>query len=327
MTDKKRAHLTPEERCQIEVLLRRGDSQRAIAKLLGRPESTIRREVRRNKGERGYRIKQAQEKSEIRRSAVSRQAKKMTPAVISFIEGKLTGEQWSPEQISGWMKVNGKAGVSHERIYLHVWADKKAGGTLYKHLRHSGKKYNKRKGKTGGRGLIPNRIDIDQRPAIVAEKTRIGDWEIDTVIGAEHKGVLVTAVDRVSKYAVIETVGNKTSAVVTEALTQRLGAFPGKVLTITSDNGTEFAEHGKVTATLGATVYFAKPYHSWERGLNEHTNGLIRQYLPKKQPFDTVTAAEIDRIEHLLNNRPRKILGFKTPQEVFFPPPAAAFHC
>ena len=133
--------------------------------------------------------------------------------------------------------------------------------------------------------MISGRVDIDQRPVIVAEKTRLGDWEIDTVIGANHKGALVTAVDRASKYAVIEVVDNKSSEVVTEALIRRLGRFQDKVLTITADNGKEFAEHAKITATLGSPVYFAKPYHSWERGLNEHTNGLIRQYLPKGRSF------------------------------------------
>ena len=209
MTEKNRFHLTPEERSQIEILLRRGDSQRAIARLLARPESTIRREVRRNKGERGYRPKQAQAKAAERHSTANRARKKMIPETVALIEDKLTQGQWSPEQISGWLKANGKVSVSHERIYQHVWADKKAGGTLYKHLRHSGKKYTKRKGKTSGRGLISGRVDIDQRPVIVAEKTRLGDWEIDTVIGANHKGALVTAVDRASKYAVIEVVDNK----------------------------------------------------------------------------------------------------------------------
>jgi transposase, IS30 family len=322
-----RTHLTPEERCQIEVLLRRGDSQRVIAKLLSRPPSTIRREIKRNRGAKGYRTKQAQTKAEERRAVASQSPRKMKSETVTLIEEKLTQYQWSPEQISGWMKAVGTESVSHERIYRHIWADKESGGELYKHLRHSGKKYNKRKGKTSGRGLIPRRVDIDQRPSIVAEKTRLGDWEIDTVIGANHKGVLVTAVDRASKYAVIEAVENKSAAAVTEALVRRLGSFQGKVLTITADNGKEFAEHEKITAMLGSPVYFAKPYHSWERGLNEHTNGLIRQYLPKGLSFENVTAADVDKIEHLLNNRPRKALGFKTPQEAFSTPPPGAFHC
>ena len=322
-----RSHLSPGERSQIAVLLKRGDSKHAIGRLLERPTSTIRREIDRNSGERGYRPKQAQEKSCERRSNASRGPAKMTPDMVALIETKLKGSQWSPEQISGWMKVNQKGDISHESIYAHVWADKKAGGTLYVNLRHRAKKYNKRKGKTAGRGLIPGRVDIAQRPAIVAAKTRLGDWELDTVIGARHQGALVTAVDRASKYSVISLVPNKTSKVVTQALTDRLGAFPDKVLTMTADNGKEFAEHQKITADLNAPVYFATPYHSWERGLNEHTNGLIRQYFPKSMSFANLTASEVDKVERLLNNRPRKVLGYKTPQEVFSTPPPGAFHC
>ena len=333
-------HLTPDDRCQIEVLLRRGDGNRAIGRLLGRPSSTIRREIARNAGLRGYRKRQAQLASSARRSAASQRAKKMTPEVIAGVEAKLLEEQWSPEQISGWMRrqeTPGASGanhanakppwVSHERIYQHVWQDKKAGGSLWRNLRHNGKKYNKRKGLTSGRGCIPNRIDISQRPAIVEQKTRIGDWEIDTVIGAGHKGALVTAVDRMSKYVVIEAVANKTAEAVTAALVGRLTALCAKVLTITADNGREFAGHQQIAAALNADFYFARPYHSWERGLNEHTNGLLRQYFPKNQRLDGVTKTEVDRAAHLLNSRPRKILGYKTPQEVFSTPPPGALHC
>ena len=332
-------HLTPDDRCQIEVLMRRGDSIRVIGVLLGRSASTIRREVARNTGLRGYRKRQAQLSASERRSVASCRAKKMTDEVITTIEAKLTAEQWSPEQISGWMQRRagaasasgegrpGEVWVSHERIYQHVWQDKRAGGDLWQHLRHNGKKYNKRKGLTAGRGCIPNRIDISKRPAIVEDKARIGDWEIDTVIGADHKGVLVTAVDRMSKYVVIEAVPNKTAEAVTAALLRRLTTISTKVLTITADNGREFAEHQKIAAALNADFYFAKPYHSWERGLNEHTNGLIRQYFPKGKRLDGVTKADVDRAAHLLNTRPRKILGYKTPQEVFSTPPPGALHC
>lgn len=336
-------HLTPDDRCQIEVLLRRGDGNRAIGRLLGRPASTIRREIARNAGLRGYRKRQAQHASSARRSAASQRAKKMTPEVIAGVEAKLSGEQWSPEQISGWMRrqerqaTPGASGanhpsashpwVSHERIYQHVWQDKKAGGSLWRNLRHNGKKYNKRKGLTSGRGCIPNRIDISQRPAIVEAKARIGDWEIDTVIGAGHKGALVTAVDRMSKYVVIEAVDNKTAEAVTAALVRRLTALPAKVLTITADNGREFAGHQHIAKALNAAFYFAKPYHSWQRGLNEHTNGLLRQYFPKARSLEAVSKSEVDRAAQLLNSRPRKILGYKTPQEVFSTPPPGALHC
>ena len=323
-------HLTPDDRCQIEVLLRRGDGNRLIGRLLGRPASTIRREIARNTGLRGYRKRQAQAASAERRSVASRRAKKMTPGVVAIIEAKLCAEQWSPDQISGWMRTQtrpGEARVSHERIYQHVWQDKKAGGSLWRSLRHNGKKYNKRKGLTSGRGCIPNRVDISERPAIADAKARVGDWEIDTMIGAGHKGVLVTAVDRMSKYLVIAQAADKTAKAVTAALTGRLTALSAKVLTITADNGREFASHQEIAEALSAAFYFATPYHSWERGLNEHTNGLLRQYFPKGQRLDGVTKAEVDRAEHLLNSRPRKILGYKTPQEVFSTPPPGALHC
>src|SRR6202047_851565 len=183
-------HLTCEQRCQIYALLRSGHTQSHIAHQIGCDQSTISRELARNSGARGYRFKQADEKASLRRHQASGTPRKMTPAVVAVIEEKLTQQQWSPEQISGRLAQEGVATISHESIYRHVWNDKKDGGNLYLHLRHSGKKYNKRKGRNSGRGLIPNRLDIDQRPALVATKSRIGDWEADTLIGARHQGAI-----------------------------------------------------------------------------------------------------------------------------------------
>lgn len=322
-------HLTLEERCQIEALLKRGDTAAAIGRVLCRPERTIRREIVRNRGQRGYRHRQAHASATRRRSAASGSKKKMTPELVFLVESKLREQQWSPEQISGWLSLQeGLETVSAERIYQHVWADKKAGGTLWTHLRHAGKKYNRRKGKTAGRGLIPGRLDIDQRPALVEEKSRLGDWELDTVIGAGHTGAVVTAVDRHSKFVVMEKVETKSAEAVTAALLNQLAPHKDKALTATADNGKEFAAHARLTEQLGVAVYFAKPYHSWERGLNEHTNGLLRQYLPKARKFDTLTQAELDSYVAKLNNRPRKCLGFKTPLEVFSTsPPPRTLHC
>jgi transposase, IS30 family len=216
--------------------------------------------------------------------------------------------------------------VSHEWIYQHIWADKRAGGCLWKHLRHNSKKYNKRKGMNTRRGVIQGRVDIDHRPEIVDQKIRIGDWEIDTVIGAGHRGVLVTAVDRASKYVIIEALANKSAATVTKALIRRLRVFQDRIITITADNGKEFSHHGKVSKALKAGFYFAKPYQSWQRGLNEHTNGLIRQYFPKTMALNRLTPQNVDKIEQLLNNRPRKCLNFKPPQEVFSPPSPGHFN-
>ena len=207
--------------------------------------------------------------------------------------------------------------MSHETIYKHVWKNKLKGGSLYKELRHHGKKYNKRRSGKAGRGCIPGRVDISERPQIVEEKSRVGDWEIDTIIGKKHKSVIVSMVDRHSKLTLLSQASRRTAQEIEEALTNRLGEVADDVLTLTADNGKELANHQVIAEKLGATVYFARPYHSWERGLNEHTNGLVRQYLPKNERLDAVTDDTVREIENLLNNRPRKVLQFRTPMEVF----------
>ncbi len=317
-------HLTSDERSQIYALLSNGCSQRKIASQLKRSRSTISREIERNSGGRGYRPKQAQEKSAERRSLASTRQKKMKGELLGLIEDKLLLD-WSPEQISGWLKASDIL-ISHESIYLHVWEDKHKGGTLYTHLRHAGKKYNKRGSGKAGRGCIPNRVDIDQRPAVVERKERLGDWEGDTVIGAQHQGAILTMVDRKSKFSLFVNLESKTSEGVNDAIIERFNRlveeYPrfelGQVArTITFDNGKEFSGHEAITETLGADCYFAKPYHSWERGLNEHTNGLLRQYYPKKTDFSNLSDEKTQWIEDRLNDRPRKVLDFMTPREVF----------
>jgi len=322
-------HLTCEHRCQIYALLQSGHTQAHIARQLDVDRSTISRELVRNTGARGYRFKQAHEKATQKRQAASEKPRKMTPEVVELIEEKLTQEQWSPDQISGRLAKEGVVFVSHERIYQHIWKDKKDGGKLYLHLRHSGKKYNKRKGKNSGRGLIPNRVDIDQRPAIVAKKSRIGDWEADTIIGANHKGVVMSHVERKSKYTKLAKLPVKTADSVTRACQRVLSPLADRIETITYDNGKEFAAHAEIAIALGALSYFAKPYHAWERGLNEHTNGLVRQYFPKRSDLSILSNADVQRVEDKLNSRPRKILGYKTPHEVFFNAKTlpVALHC
>lgn len=310
-------HLQYEDRCQIYALKKNGISQCAIAIQLSVHPSTVGRELKRNNGKRGYRYKQAQSFSYNRRKRASSTPRKMTNTVVSIVEKNLCDYQWSPEQISGWLRRNMKVSISHERIYQHIWNDKHDGGTLYKHLRHNGKKYNKRKGKNAGRGLIPNRVDIDERPTIVEKKTRVGDWEIDTIIGKNHIGALVSMVDRASKYTKLVLIENKKSHTVTDAIRKALKPLSDVVHTLTADNGKEFAGHEKTAKSLKADFYFAHPYCSWERGLNEHTNGLIRQYFPKKTFFDKISKREVQKVENLLNLRPRKILKFQTPLEVF----------
>ncbi len=308
-------HLTHNQRCQIYTLKTRGDSASLIAKTLCVHRSTISREVRRNNSERGYQYDQANLKAQNRRSHSSN--KKLSSEMLIIIEEKLKME-WSPEQISGWMKKKCTKHVSYETIYKYIWADKKRGGFLYKHLRHRGKKYNKRSKGSAGRGCIPDRIDIKERPSIVEKKVRLGDWELDTIVGSLHtSGAIVSMVDKTAKLTKLVKVKCKTATEVTHAIIERLNPIRELVLTLTADNGKEFAFHKIVSEALDVDFFFATPYHSWERGLNEHTNGLVRQYFPKGTNFNDISETDIYKVEELLNNRPRKSLGFETPLEAF----------
>ena len=309
-------HLTQDERCQIWGLKKSGLSQRDIGRELGRHHTTIRREMQRNSGGRGYRYKQAHNKATERRHRASSVPRKMTPALWQLVEEKLAAG-WSPEQISGRLLLEGQVMVGRMRIYEYVRTDRKAGGSLYKLLRRRGKKPNWRGGRHAGRGRIPGRVDISERPAIVEQKSRIGDWEADTIVGAGQSGAVASVVDRASKMTRLARVDRKTAEEVGAALIRRLEGDRHLVHTITADNGKEFADHSSLSKALDAKFYFARPYHSWERGLNEHTNGLVRQYLPKGTDFRSVTDAEVQAVEDLLNSRPRKALGFRTPEEVF----------
>ncbi len=302
-------HLTQEERYQIYALMKAGLNQKKIAAVLNRSESTISRELSRNRGGRGYRPKQAHVMS-VGRRAIN--ARHLDDETWRFAQRRLQ-EEWSPEQISGHID------VSHETIYQRVYADKQAGGVLWKSLRCQ-KKRKKRYGKIERRGSIPNRQFIEDRPAIVEARKRIGDWESDTIIGKNHKQAIVSIVERKSGFTLIRKVERKTAQAVSQAMIELLKPYRNRVHTITSDNGKEFAEHEKIARKLQADFYFAHPYASWERGTNENTNGLIRQYFPKNRDFTTITQLEIDTAMERLNNRPRKRLGYLTPNQVFFKP-------
>lgn len=319
MSRKRNSHLTYSERCHIQAYLKSGKSNREIAKLLGCSHTTINKEIRRNKGERGYRQNQAHDRAVQRQSCARRIAHKLTEEIKAIIITCLQEQQWSPVQISGRLLKTQGLHISHETIYQMVWKDKQQGGTLYTHLRHKAKKYNKRGAKKAGRGLIPGRVDIDERPPIVEEKIRFGDFELDTIVGANHQGAIVSAVDRATKLTKLILVSQATSEKVTQALQQALIPFKEKnmIHTFTADNGKEFAAHADITKSLGGEFYFAKPYHSWERGLNEHTNGLVRQYFPKGTDFTILTPEQVLEVEYKLNNRPRKSLNFSTPYEAF----------
>jgi IS30 family transposase len=306
--------LTREQRYQICALMKAGLFQTEIAKVIGVHKSTISREMRRNRGLRGYRPKQAHRFAEIRRAkAVTTRISQDTWILVE----RLLHEDWSPEQISGWLLSERQITVSHEWIYQFVLKNKRHGGALYQHLRCK-KQRRKRYGSTNYRGRIPDRISIDQRPAVVDTRSRVGDWELDTIIGKGHKQAIVSLTERKSRLTLIAKVKRKSAELVSRSIQRLLEPISSKVFTLTSDNGKEFARHQEISTALNADFYFAHPYSSWERGLNENTNGLIRQYFPKKHDFTTITEKAISMVMNKLNNRPRKCLGFKTPNQVFF---------
>jgi IS30 family transposase len=307
--------LTQAQRYQIAVLLAVEKMQKEIAKLIGTSPSTISREIQRNGGRDLYDPDKAHQRAiHLRKNA--KKAIKMTFQMIQWIESKIRIE-WSPEQIAAKSHEALGTSISHQRIYQHIWSDKRHGGTLYKHLRQRGKK-RKAYGSKDKRGQLVNRVSIDERPKIVDEKTRLGDLEIDTVIGKNHQGALVTIVDRKSLFTFIAKVDSKHAEGVTAATIKLLLPYKNQLFTVTADNGKEFAGHEKIAQELDLKFYFAHPYSSWERGANENTNGLIRQYFPKGSSFEEITDEDVKRVQHRLNHRPRKTLNYKTPFEVFF---------
>jgi len=306
--------LTQEERYQIYALKKAGHDQATIAGIIDRNPGTISRELRRNRGLKGYRPQQAHN------LALRRRYDKAQPRIgnqVWQLVEALIREEWSPEQIVGRVAMEQGVSISHEWIYQYIYADKHSGGDLYRFLRCQ-KVRRKRYGVYSRRGTIPNQVSIDDRPAIVDSKRRFGDWEGDTVIGKGHRGALVTLVERKSLYTVIRSVLHKTAKAVRRAVVDGLTPYIDWVHTITYDNGREFADHEGMASDLEASIYFAHPYASWERGLNENTNGLIRQYFPKDRGLTTVTRYEIEQAMDKLNHRPRKSLGYRTPYEVFF---------
>ncbi len=306
-------HLTQEERYQIYAYKKAGYRSTEIAQMLSRHVSTINRELQRNTGLKGYRPQQAQ-RFAMERHQLKPKMIKLTEQMQRHVSEHLALE-WSPEQIQGRLQTDGEQSVCPKTIYDFIARDKMNGGNLYKHMRH--KKYRQRTGKPDPRGQIRNRVGIEERPDIVDQKKRIGDWEADTVIGKGHKGVLVTLTERVSKLNLITHVPSKHAEVVTQAMIEMLTPYQDDLHTITFDNGKEFAFHEKIAQVFDVKTYFARPYHSWERGLNENHNGLIRQYLPKGMPLDKVTQEQVMEIQNRLNQRPRKLLGFRTPEEVY----------
>ena len=317
------AQLTREQRYQIEILLEGQHTQTEIAELLKVHKSTISRELRRDRGQRGYRPNQADTLAIQRREAA---CQSRIPSHHWERVETLLREDWSPEQVSSWLAQEEEIKISHEWIYLYVYQDKSDGGDLHKHLRCQ-KPRRKRYGSNDRRGQIKGRVSIEERPEVVDERSRVGDWEADTVIGRPGGAVLVTLAERKTRCSILVLAPDKSAKAVKDAIIGALQPHAAHVHTITYDNGKEFSHHTEIANALDAKGYFAHPYHSWERGLNENMNGLIRQYLPKGQSFDNLTNEDIQRIMNKLNNRPRKCLGYKTPNQVFFginPPVALA---
>jgi len=307
--------LTLEQRYQIYAMKKAGFKQKQIAEEISVHPSTVGRELCRNAGKRGYRAKQAHQKAAARQ--LTKAKERILPPIWKLVETYLIEQQWSPEQISGYLRLHDLGQVSDERIYQYVYADKRGGGKHYLNLRCQ-KKRRKRYGKNSRRGQIPNRRSIDTRPEIVARRERVGDWEADTIIGKNHEQAIVSLCERKTRYCLLAKVERKTAAAVEAASCRKLIRHQPLVHTITSDNGREFANHEQIARSLEADFYFANPYHSWERGTNENINGLVRQYFPKKMPFTEITDEQIQAVEDKLNSRPRKTLGYQTPKELFF---------
>lgn len=309
------SQLTENERYQIYILNKAKYSQKEIAEFLNRAPSTISRELRRNIGKRGYRPLQAQRKSDERR-ATARKAYKLTSQVRMWIS-QLLKQELSPQQVVDYLSKNKKVYLHHETIYQLIYDDKAQGGDLFTHLRVASKAYRKRYGHYDRRGVIKNRTSIDKRPAVVNRRNRVGDWEGDTIVGKGRKSALLTLVERKTLYTIIVGLKGKNADSLAEAAIHTMSHLKEKVKTITFDNGLEFAAHEKIAQGLDTKVYFAHPYASWERGINENTNGLIRQYFPKDTDFNQVTKGEIEFVMDRLNNRPRATRNGRSPNEMF----------
>ena len=309
--------ITSGERYMLAALRKQGFNQAEIARALGRHRSTISRELRRNasRSTRCYRPSKAQEMANGRRSR-SRRNRRFSRAALRKVDNLLK-LKWSPEQISGYLRRHGLLSISHETIYQHVWRDRRLGGTLYMHLRGARKQRRKRYGAYDSRGRLAGKRHISERPKAVELRRKIGHWEIDTVIGTGSRHCVVSIVERKSGYVLIGKLKARTKEQTTLRTRKLIARHPDRFLTITADNGTEFHDYRALEAASGVTFYFATPHHSWERGTNENTNGLIRQYVPKGVSMTKLTQQECNAIAKKLNTRPRKRLNYRTPEEIF----------
>jgi len=301
-------HLREEDRKIIYRMRKAGKTQQEIADVLGVSQGTISKELRRNQGKRGYRPRQAQKKALERKEGKPPRRRAIQGEVALRIEERLRCKD-SPQQICGAMRNNGY-GPSHETIYRYVLTDKRAGGNLWSNLRINGKRRYRHRIKAS-RSKIPDRKDIDERPAVVARRERYGDWEVDLIAGRQGSGYLLSLYERKSRLGKLRKLSSKGSTETADAVIAILKAY--RVHTITYDNGLEFAEHGRIEEALGAVGYFCKPYHSWEKGGVENFNGLVRQYYPKGCDMRLITPEALSAVEKELNSRPRKTLKYRRP--------------
>ena len=310
-------HLSIVQRHEIKVLYQAGHSLSFIGSQLGIHKSTISRELKRNARQWGsYDPNVAQQIANDRKERFSLN-RKFTLSMKKIIREKLQFQQWSPEQIKGYCQQNNIPMVSHQRIYQFIYHDRYNGGRLYKNLRTARKKRRKKYGGGKPNHTLKNRTSIDLRPEVVNNKERFGDWEIDTIVGKNNKGAILTVVERKSAFLLMVKLNGKNANELAKSTIRLLAPYKDKVHTITSDNGTEFARHQQIAEKLKAQFFFAHPYSSWERGLNEYTNKLIRQYIPKKTSFDNINHQIINDINLKLNMRPRKNLKYNSPLKIY----------
>ncbi len=310
--------ITSEERYTISTLRQEGVNQSEIARALGRHRSSISREIRRNlsKFDRCYRPFVASHRARARRSR-PRKNSRFKSDDYRLVE-RLLKKKWSPEQISGRLRKDGTLSISHETIYRHAWNDKAAGGDLYKHLRCATKKRRKRHNSYDSRGRLAGKRHISERPRSVEKRKSIGHWEIDTVVGTGSKDCVATLVERKTGLTMLGKLPDRSKLAMTKRTKSLIRRAPTRFKTITADNGTEFHDYESVERSIPVKFYFATPYHSWERGTNENLNGLLRQYLPKRSNLQGLTQRQCDAIARQLNTRPRKRLGYRTPEECFY---------
>lgn len=308
--------LTSGERHALSALRKQGFSQAAIGRALGRSPSTISRELRRNSRQNSwYRPGEADDMTRLRRSRSRRNQRfhgKDWALVCSLLK-----ELWSPEQIAGRLGHDSRLRISHETIYRYVWEDRRRGGALYLCLRGARKQKRKRYRSYDSRGRLAGKRPISERPAGAVNRSRVGHLEGDTVIGSLDRHCVLTLVDRKTGYLLLGKLTGRTTEATNRRAESLINMAPRRTRTITLDNGTEFHGYKALEKATGATIYFAAPHHSWERGTSENTNGLIRQYLPKRQSMALITQAHCDHIAGALNHRPRKRHGYLTPAELY----------